>query len=721
MIKKFIRKNKPALKALLILALSAFFVLSALILVWVSTFTIPTSESIRERRVVESTKIYDRTGKIVLYDTGGNVRRSIVPIEEISRNIKNATIAIEDKNFYQHHGIEPLSLVRALLANIMTLSWSQGGSTITQQVVKNSILTNIKDVSRKLKELVLAVKLEQMLSKDEILSMYLNEIPYGGNIYGVEEASEAFFGKKSSEVTLAEAAYIAALPKAPTFYSPYGKNKDQLDERKNLVLKEMLNNNFITKEEYDAAMAEKVSFVPKGDNSIKAPHFVFYVLDYITKKYGEEALTNGGLRVTTSLDYNLQSIGEKVAHDYALKNEVDFNAENAAIVAIDPKTGEILTMVGSRDYFDKEIDGAFNVTTAQRQPGSTIKPFVYSEAFIKGFTPETVLFDVKTQFSTNCAPDNFSKESPCFSPDNFDNIFRGPITLRNALAQSINVPSVKVLYLAGLSDSIRLARDMGIESLSNKGDYGLTLVLGGGEVTPLELTAGYGVFANNGIKTDISPIIEIKDKTGTVLETHNPNPVQVLNKEVTLKISSILSDNVARAPSYGQTSALYFPNRDVAVKTGTTNDSRDAWIMGYTPNIAVGAWAGNNNNSPMVKKVAGLIVAPMWRAFMDQALAKVPDEQFEEPLVEDKTQLKPVLQGIWQGGIFQNNNTMVTGGVHSILNWVNKDDPRGPAPMNPNDDSQFSHWEYSVRLWALLHSYSNDFPVILNQNQPPVF
>jgi membrane peptidoglycan carboxypeptidase len=467
-------------------------------------------------------------------------------------------------------------------------------------------------------------------------------------------------------------------------------------------------------------MAEKVSFVPKGDSSIKAPHFVFYVLSYLANKYGEEAISAGGLRVITSLDYGLQSIGEKVAHDYALQNKVNFNAENAAIVAIDPKTGGILTMVGSRDYFDKNIDGAFNVTLAERQPGSTIKPFIYSEAFIKGYTPDTVLFDVKTQFSTTCAPDNLTTGNGCYSPDNFDGIFRGPIIMRNALAQSINVPSVKVLYLAGLSDSIRLARDMGIQSLSNKGDYGLTLVLGGGEVTPLELTGAYGVFANNGVKTDISPIVEITDKDGNVLETHNSNLTQVLDKEIALKISNILSDNVARAPSYGQTSALYFPNRDVAVKTGTTNDSRDAWIMGYTPSIVVGAWAGNNNNSPMVKKVAGLIVAPMWRAFMDQVLVKYPNEQFEEPLVEDKTQLKPVLQGIWQGGFMATSTSGVStvyGGVHDILYWINKDDPRGPIPSNPSDDSQFDHWEYSVRLWANQNGYGNNQPVVVNQNQ----
>lgn len=716
MIKRFIKEHWSAVKTFMMLLLSAFLVLGAVMLFWVSTFKVPTSESIRERRITESTKIYDRTGQILLYDTGGNVRRSTVPIEEISRNIKNATIAIEDKDFYSHNGVEPISFIRATLVNILSLNFTQGGSTITQQVVKNSLLTSEKLISRKLKEWVLAIKLEQVATKDEILSMYLNEIPYGGVIYGVEEASETFFGKKSSDVTLAEAAYLAALPKAPTFYSPYGKNRDKLEERKNLVLKEMLKNNFITQEEYNAAMAEKVTFIAKGDFSIKAPHFVFYVIDYLKKKYGEEIISTGSLRVTTSLDYDLQSIGEKIAYDYAMGNKTKFNAENAAIVATDPKTGEILAMVGSRDYFDKEIDGAFNVTTAKRQPGSTIKPFIYYEAFLKGFTPETVLFDVKTQFSTTCAPNNLTTGNGCYSPDNYDNVFRGPITMRNALAQSINVPSVKVLYLAGLSESIRLARDMGIESLSNKGDYGLTLVLGGGEVTPLELTGAYGVFANNGIKTDISPIIEVKDKNGQTIEKHDPKPVQVLDKEITLKISSILSDNVARAPSYGQTSALYFPNRDVAVKTGTTNDYKDAWIMGYTPNIAVGAWAGNNDNSPMVKKVAGLIVAPMWRAFMDQALAKIPDERFEEPLVEDKSQLKPVLQGVWQGGVLSTSTgaRVVTGGVRSILNWVNKDDPRGPIPDNPSADPQFERWEYSVRVWAQDNGFVEDRPFTLN-------
>ena len=702
---KIIKQHKHLFWNITLILLSFLLILGSFVSFWVSSFKVPTSESVRERRVSESTKIYDSTGKILLYDTGGDIRRSVIPINEISKNIKNATIAIEDKTFYSHNGVKISSFVRAILANIMTFNFSQGGSTITQQVVKNSLLTNEKLISRKIKEWVIAIKLERVLSKDEILSMYLNEIPYGGVIYGVEEASQTFFGKKSSDVSIAEAAYLAAIPKAPTYYSPYGKNKEKLEERKNLVLKEMLQNSFINQKEYDEAKNEKVLFLPKSDGSIKAPHFVFYVIDYIKQKYGENSIYTDGLRVTTTLNYDLEQKAEKIAYDYALENKKKFNAENAAIVAINPKDGAILTMVGSRNYFDTEIDGAFNVTTAKRQPGSTIKPFVYAEAIKKGYTPETILFDVPTQFSTSCKEDDMKMGDGCYAPQNYDGLFRGPVSMRSALAQSLNIPSVKVLYLAGIRESIELAQDMGINSINNSGDYGLTLVLGGGEVTPLELTGAYGVFANNGIKAETHVISEIKNKNGDVVEKFKPKLTEVLPKEVALKISSILSDNEARAPAYGQTSVLYFGNRDVAVKTGTTNDYKDAWIMGYTPSIAVGAWVGNNNNTPMEKKVAGFIVAPMWRAFMDQILQSEPKEDFEEPLLEDTSNLKPVLSGIWQGGKKENNK--IIGGVHSILNWVNKDNPRGEYPENPAEDPQYKNWEYGVRKWAEENGFSN--------------
>ena len=707
---------KHGFRNIMVFMLSCVVILGGILLIWVSTFTIPSLKTIEERKVSQSTKIYDSTGKILLYDVYHKAKRTIVPIEEISKHIKDATISIEDKSFYTHHGVKPTSIMRAIIVDILTLNFTQGGSTITQQVVKKSLLVDDKSPARKLKELVLSLKLEKMLSKDEILSMYLNENPYGGTIYGVEEASQAFFATSSSAVTLAQAAYLAALPQAPSYYSPYGSHKDQLDIRKNVVLKEMLEDKKITQEEYDKAISEKVEFLPQSKTGIRAPHFVMYVKDYLEKKYGADVLEQGGLKVTTTLNYELQAKAEAIAKQYAESNEKNFNGSNDAFVAINPKTGAILTMVGSRDYFDTKIDGNFNVTTALRQPGSTFKPFVYAEAFVKGYTPDTVLFDVPTQFSTKCPIDNMTSEDGCYSPGNYDDRFRGPMTLRDALAQSINVPSVKALYLAGIKDSINLAESMGVNNLGDSNKYGLTLVLGGGEVSLLDMTSAYGVFATEGIRNPYTAILKVEDKNGKTIEEYNPRPTQVLDEEVAREISDILNDNVARAPLYGSNSVIYFPGRDVAVKTGTTNNYKDAWIIGYTPDVVVGTWAGNNNNTPMAKKVSGLIVAPMWRAFMDEVLKTDPGNTFTKPQKEDSYDIKPVLRGKWQGGLsniapgttIDPNNPIqeiLSGGVHSILYWLNKDDPRGPQPTNPSSDPQFDRWEYSVRKWALENGF----------------
>ncbi len=712
MFKKLISRHGT--RNIIIFMASCAILFAGVLLIWVSTFEIPSLDTIEARKVSQSTKIYDSTGKILLYDVFQNTKRTIVPFDDISQYIKDATISIEDKNFYSHHGIQPLSMLRAILVDLKTLSFSQGASTITQQVVKNSILTGDKTPTRKLKELVLSLKLEKVLTKEEIFSMYLNEIPYGGSIYGVEEASLAFFGKDAKDLTLAESAYLAALPKAPSYYSPYGKHKTDLDARKNVVLAEMLKDGRIDKKQYDDTKKEVVEFLPNTGLGIKAPHFVMFVKDYLEKKYGSDVLEAGGLKVITTLNYDLESRAEAVAKQYALSNKENFNGSNDAFVAIDPKTGAILTMVGSRDYFDTEIDGNFNVTTAHRQPGSTFKPFVYAEAFVKGYTPETVLFDLPTQFAGKCAPDNTTSEDGCYSPGNYDDKFRGPMTLRDALAQSINVPSVKALYLAGIQDSLDLATNMGIQSLGNANQYGLTLVLGGGEVSLLDMASAYGVFATEGIRNPYTPISKVTDKKGNVLEEMTSRPEQVLDAEIARKISDILDDNIARTPLYGANSVIYFPGRDVAVKTGTTNDYRDAWIIGYTPSIVVGTWAGNNDNTPMAKKVSGLIVAPMWRVFMDDVLKTVPDEHFIKPQIEDSYDLKPVLRGKWQGGIssiapnpnadpnipYNNTTEILSGGVHDILYWLHKEDPRGVPPFSPYDDPQFTNWEYPVRQWA---------------------
>lgn len=683
---------------------------SGLILLWVSTLEMPSLSSFEDRRVLQSTKIYDRTGDVLLYDLHQDVRRTIVPYEDISRHIKNATVAIEDDTFFDHMGIRPLRTFQAVVTNLLRgdLFGGQGGSTITQQVIKNSILVPEKTVTRKVKEWILALKIEQELSKEQILTHYLNESPYGGTIYGVEEASRSFFNKPASEVTLPEAAYLAALPQAPTYYSPYGNNRDALENRKNLVLRQMLANGFITQEEYDEAQEAVVEFQPREATGIRAPHFVFYVYEQLANEYGEESLAERGFRVITTLDWELQEHAEATVKKYALQNEEAFNAENGALVATDPKTGEVLVMVGSRDYFDDEIDGNFNIATAERQPGSAFKPFVYAAAFEKGYTPDTVVFDVQTQFSTACEPSNFTSDDGCYSPSNYDDSFRGPINLRNALAQSINVPAVKILYLAGIDESIKLARDMGISGLDDRDRYGLTLVLGGGEVQLVDMVNAYGTFANEGEKNNVTAIKRIESAHGDVLEEYEPNSERVLSRDAALHISDILSDNVARTPLYGANSQLHFGQRDVAAKTGTTNDYRDAWIVGYTPNIAAGAWAGNNDNSSMEKKISGLIITPMWREFMDVALEKIDEESFREPPATP-SDIKPILRGAWfntpnpdeveEDEDDESPRENIPGGAHSILFYVQKDNPRGPAPSNPDNDPQFRLWEYAVQSW----------------------
>lgn len=701
------------------------FLLFGILIFWASSLTVPDLSSFNERRVSQSAKIYDRSGEILLYNLGENTKRTLVSGEKISRNIKNAAVAIEDAEFYQHNGIKISAIIRAVLVNTLSLGFSQGGSTITQQVVKNSLLTSEKKISRKLKEWILSVKLERVASKDQILEIYLNESPYGGTLYGVEEASHAFFGKSARDVTLGEAAYIAAIPQAPTYYSPYGNHKESLDKRKDLVLQKMLENKFITEEEFKKAKSENVVFLPQGDTSIKAPHFVFWVREYLEQKYGRQALENEGLKVITTIDFAMQTKAEEIVKRFALENEKKFNAENAALVAIDPKTGQILAMVGSRDYFDKDIDGNFNVALAKRQPGSAFKPFVYATAFKKDYTPDTVLFDLKTQFSTACEPENFSKESPCFSPDNYDNIFRGPMSLRNALAQSVNIPSVKTLYLAGITDSIQTAKDMGITTLEGKARYGLTLVLGGGEVTLLDLASAYSVFGNDGVRNPYTPVLKVENSLGEILEEFKPSPREALPSNVARMLSDILSDNNARAPAFGDSSYLYFPNRQVAVKTGTTNDYKDAWIVGYTPSIAVGAWAGNNDNSPMEKKVAGFIVAPMWNAFMKEVLESIPNEPLPKADSADLTKIRPILRGFWQGGVTytidkfsgklatdltpqEAREERTVKNIHSILYWVDRANPNGEIPSNAFNDPQFKLWEYPIQKWARENNFKEE-------------
>ena len=716
MFKKFITKKwwGAHYKRILVDSVMAFFVITIIsisgLLIWVSTLEIPDLSSFEDRRILQSTKIYDRTGEILLYDLHQDVKRTIVPYENISRHLKNATVAIEDERFYTHPGIDIRGIMRAAYVNITAgdLLGGQGGSTITQQVIKNSVLQREKKLARKVKEAILSVKLERVLSKDEILGIYLNESPYGGTIYGVEEAAQAFFGKSAADVTLAEAAYIAALPQAPTYLSPYGNNRADLDARQNSVLTSMFENGFISSDEYNEAKDLDVTFLPQAISGIRAPHFVMFIREQLVKQFGEEALAERGFRVISSLNYEFQEEAEKIVAKHAATNVERFHADNAGLVAVDPQTGDVLTMVGSKDYFSEEIDGNFNIALAQRQPGSSIKPFIYAAAFSKGYLPNTILFDVKTQFSPLCPPDSWSSESPCYSPNNYNGKFLGPVSMRNAMAQSLNIPAVKTLYLAGLKYSLKLAADMGLTTLNDPDRYGLTLVLGGGEVKLLDMTHAYGVFANEGVRAEPRSILKIEDPQGNIVFENKVTTKQVLDRNVALMISDVLTDNVARTPLWGANSLVNFTERDVASKTGSTNNLRDAWLMGYTPNLAVGTWVGNNDNKPMGGGLSGLIVTPMWREFMNFALTKIPDERFPQPQI-DLAGVKPIIRGDYIDTAMiieqaQNSSTTLDmagmiGNIHDILYFVQRDNPRGPNPSNPNADDQYYNWEYSVQAW----------------------
>ncbi|MEK7559734.1 MAG: transglycosylase domain-containing protein [Patescibacteria group bacterium] len=697
---------------------------------YVFALEIPDINNFNERRVAQSTKIYDRTGEILLYDIHGEENRTLISFEEIPQHVKNATLALEDTSFYSHKGVRPLSTLRAIFKNIFAGS-SEGGSTITQQLVKNTLLSNEKTILRKVKEWVLSLKLERSLGKNEILSLYLNQIPYGSGAYGIESAAQTFFKKKAKELSLLETAYLVSLPKAPSYYSPYGKHRDELDTRAGFALLRMKDTGFLTKNEYETARTQKADFAPPKKQGISAPHFVLEVKEELNKMFGEDAIERNGLKVTTTLDADLQQKAEEVVLKYSESNLKNFNANNASVVAVDPKTGDVLAMLGSKNYFEKPapegctpgiscaFDPQVNVSVRYRQPGSALKPFVYATAFKKGLTPETVVFDLQTEFNPSCNPDGTpapgGDAEKCYHPVNFDDKFRGPVSLRESLAQSLNIPSVKVLYIAGLNESLDTAKDFGISTLNDPARYGLTLVLGGGEVSLLELTSAFGVFANDGVKNNHRYILKIEDSNGKIIFENQYSPAEVIEKNIARTINDILSDNKSRTPAFGEHSALYFPGRQVAAKTGTTNNYRDAWVLGYTPQLAVGAWAGNNDNTEMEKKVAGFIVAPFWHEIMDYALSRVPSENFISP---DKLLAeKPILRGEWKGGKEyiidkisgklateytpkETQEKKVIQEIHSELFWIDKSNSQGPSPEDPLLDAQFKNWEHTVKAWA---------------------
>lgn len=686
-------------------ALMIMFI-AGLTFIFLISRNLPDPNKLIERQIAQSTKIYDRTGKTVLYELAGEQKRTLVTLNDIPANVRNATVAIEDKDFYRHGGFSLWAIFRTVVMNVVKQQ-KAGGSTLTQQFVKNAILTNEKTYTRKVKELILAYRIEKKFSKDEILQMYLNEIPYGSTAYGVESASQRYFGKSVKDTNLAEAAILAALPQAPSRYSPYGTNRELLLSRQHYILDQMAKQGYVTQSEADAAKNTELAFKKQSDN-ILAPHFVMYIKDLVSEKYGDIAIEQEGLKIYTTLDLDKQKVAEEVLSEQAAKNLQKYDATNAALVSIDPKSGQVLAMVGSKDYFSQEIDGQVNITTRERQPGSSFKPIVYAASFIKGYTPDTILYDVVTNFSTDTANK--------YEPHNYDGAEHGPVTIRKALAGSLNIPAVKAIYLTGIDNVLDLANKLGYSSLKDKDRFGLSLVLGGGEVSLLEHTNAYATFAQDGKTHLVSTILKIEDKNGKVLEEYKGKEGKAFDPQIARQITSILSDNAARTYVFGSRNSLTLSDRPVAAKTGTTNDYKDAWTVGYTPSLVTGVWVGNNNNTSMKRGADGSVVAaPIWHNYMQKVLADTPVESFKQP--EEIKTGKAVLDGNVSGEVkvkidrassllateftplsFIEEKTYVQ--HHSILYHIDKNDPRGEAPKDPSSDPQFKLWEEPVLAWA---------------------
>lgn len=571
-----------------------------------------------------SSQIYDRNGKL-LYTLYGDRNQTFVPLNKIPKKMQEATLAIEDKDFYHHGAVDLRGITRAAYS-IFVRKQIEGGSTLTQQLVKTSLLTPERTIQRKVKEVILAFATEIMYSKDKIMEMYLNQVPYGGTSYGVAAASQSYFGKDVNKLSLAQMAFLAALPQAPSTLSPYGSHPERGKARQLEVLKAMEQQGYITKQERDKAIKEQLTF-QKITNPIKAPHFVFYVRDLLIKKYGQQAVEEGGFRVQTSLDMATQDYAQKVVAEQ-VADVARYNVGNGAALVTDPGTGEVLAMVGSKDYFDAK-QGNVNLTIALRQPGSSIKPLNYALGILKGYSAATPFVDRPT-----CFPDPPNKP---YCPKNYDGSYHGVVQMRYALANSYNLPAVQMLKINGMESFIATASAMGITTFKDPSRYGLSLTLGGGEVMMTDMATAFGVFANQGYRIDLHPILKITDRKGNVIEQYKPpsSPIfgkKVLPSNVTFIISDILADNQARAAAFGTNSELKIDKQHVSVKTGTTNDYRDNWTIGYTPSYLVAVWVGNNDNSKMTGIVSGVTgAAPIWHDIMEHLLEDKKPEKPQKP------------------------------------------------------------------------------------------
>ncbi len=712
------KRWKKILSWFIYLSLIGFLICSIAFIIFVAHVSkdLPTTDGLINRIVPETTQIYDSTGETVLYELHGDEKRTIIEIEDLPDYVYNAVVAIEDRDFYEHKGIVPKRIVKAIYVDSLNIAckifkgetcrnW-EGASTITQQLVKNAILTNEFSVTRKLREMILAWQLDKRFDKQQVLKMYLNEIPLGSVNYGYEAACQNYFGKSAKDLSIAEAAVMAAMIQMPSYYSPYGSHVDDLLERQQFVINLMEEQGYITEEEANTAREEEIVFAPAVTN-IEAPHFVMYAINYVQEMlgedYSEQLLQEGGLKIYTTINLDTQKIAEETISNQ-IENIEAHGGDNTSLVAINPKNGHILAMVGSRDYFDEEHNGQFNVALASRQPGSSIKPLAYLAAFAKGYYPETILYDVVTNFSV----------SGNYTPKNYDFKERGPISMRKALQGSLNIPAVKTLYLAGLDNVIELAKKLGYSTVNDPDRFGLSFVLGGAEVKLLEHTAAFGALANDGVFNKAIPITKIINRNGEIIKEIKPTPKDVVEKDAVRMLNNVLSDDLARHYAFGPNSNLQLGTRPVAAKTGTTNDYKDAWTVGYTPSLVAGVWAGNNDNTSMNNAGGITVAAPIWNEFMTNALKDTEIEFFPAPPHNNSS--KPVLNGSIKNGktikIDSVSGKLATENtpeefveekkfmeVHSILYYCDKNNPNGPRPTNPAQDPQFNNWENAVQTW----------------------
>ncbi len=611
------------------------------VFIWYSK-DLPDPTKLSSKGNESGTKIVDRNN-IPIFELYGDKNRVLIEISQVDPKLLHATLATEDAEFYRHSGFSIRGMARAI-RNTLFGEGLQGGSTITQQVVKNALLTQDRTLDRKIKELILSLQIESRYSKDEILQMYFNETPYGGQNYGILAASKAYFAKEPKDLTLSESAYLAGLPQRPSYYSPYSSNKDAGLERRNFVLSLMKdkgwldkdgNRQYISEEEYQQALNEKLEF--KTSAAIfKAPHFVLYVKDELVKMFGEEAVESAGLQVKTTLDIDIHDNAQQILLD-TMKTEERYGVGNASMVILDTKNGQILSMIGSKNYFGNpepegcesatagvkgcRFDPFFNVATANRQPGSAIKPITYAGLLEKGFTPAFSFLDVPTTFTGEGVGSEKS-----YTPVNYDGIYRGPVSMRKSLGNSLNIPAVKALKILGFQEFFDFSKKIGINSFGDISNYGLSITLGGGETKLLELTSSYAVFGNQGLYNKPVSILEVKNSRGEVIYSHADQSKPVITKETAFLISDILSDDGARVDVFGANSLLKIPNHQVAVKTGTTDNKKDNYAVGYSPSFTVGVWVGNSNNEPLNQFIASGIsgATPIWSNTMKFLLKDKP-------------------------------------------------------------------------------------------------